>query len=153
MREALLAAHHVLMAHGRSVQAIRAHATKKPSVSLALVGCASSPLTESPEDIEAARAATHDVDGHHFWNHRWWGDPVVFGHYPEEGLQAYGKDLPKFKASDFDTICQPIDFLGMNIYWGGSIKADDNGNRHWVPFSKGHAHTHFDWAVSPEILY
>ncbi len=153
MREALLAAHHVLMAHGRSVQAIRAHAKKPPVVGLSLVGCASSPLTESPEDIEAARNATHYVDGTQLWNHTWWGDPVVFGHYPEVGLKSYAKDLPEFKSSDFDTIRQPIDFMGMNVYWGGNTKAGVDGGSEWVPFPKGQPHTHFNWPISPEILY
>ena len=87
------------------------------------------------------------------WNNCWWGDPVILGRYPEEGLQAYGSAVPQFKSSDFDTICQPIDFYGTSMYEGLS----DEGRCNGTPSIRRHR-----WAIpghlpsgkkTPECLY
>ena len=153
MREALVAAHHCLVAHGRGVQTIRARARKAPSIGWAPVGSIFYPATESAEDIAAAREVTHSVKGDNFWNNAWFADPVVLGHYPEAGLQAHGKNVPAFKASDMETICQPLDFYGVNIYTGTPVKAGPDGKPLPIWFPPGHPHTHFSWKIVPESLY
>lgn len=153
MAEVLLAAHHCLIAHGLSVQTIRARARKPSIIGWAPVGNAFFPVTNSPEDIEAARTATHAVHPGHFWNNSWFADPVVLGHYPEEGLRAYGDAVPKLNSKDFEIISQPLDFYGVNIYSATQIKADPDGKPVAVPFPTGHAHTHFTWKRAPESLY
>lgn len=153
MTEALLGAHHALLAHGMAAQTIRACAKKTPKVGWALIGIASSPATDSPEDIAAARAATADVGAGHFWNNRWWGDAAVYGRYPEAGLKAYGKWLPKFNERDLEVIKQPMDYFGMNVYWGGRVRATPDGGHTSVPFPQGAPHTHCNWKETPEILY
>jgi beta-glucosidase len=145
MREALVAAHHSLMAHGRSVQTIRARARKAPSIGWAPVGSVFYPATESAADIEAAREVMHSVKGESFWNNAWFADPAILGHYPEAGLQAYGKNGPAFKAADLDVICQPMDFYGVNIYTGTPVKAGPDGKPLPIWFPPGHPHTHFSW--------
>jgi beta-glucosidase len=77
----------------------------------------------------------------------------VLGHYPEAGLKAYAKWLPKFEAGDFETIKQPLDFYGVNIYFGTAIKAGPDGKPVAVPGRSGDPQTHFGWAVTPEALY
>lgn len=153
MREALVAAHHCLLAHGRSVQTIRARARKAPSIGWAPVGSVFYPATESAADIEAAREVTHSVKGDNFWNNAWFADPAILGHYPEAGLQAYGKNVPAFKAADLEIICQPMDFYGVNIYTGTPVKAGPDGKPLPIWFSPGHPHTHFSWKIVPESLY
>ena len=153
MREALVAAHHCLLAHGRSVQTIRARARKAPSIGWAPVGSVFYPATESAADIEAAREVTHSVKGDNFWNNTWFADPVILGHYPEAGLQAYGKNVPAFKAADMEIICQPMDFYGVNIYTGTPVKAGPDGKPLPIWFPPGHPHTHFSWKIVPESLY
>ena len=154
MTEGLLAAHHTLLAHGMSVQTIRARAHKTPRIGWAPVGVISWPATESPEDIAAARASTHGVcAGDKLMNNRWWGDPVVFGHYPEEGLQAYGKVVPKFKSSDFDIIRQPLDYYGMNTYYGDPVMATPDGGHAMAPMPQGYPQTLCYWKQTPEVLY
>jgi len=108
--ELLLAAHHSLLAHGRSVQAIRAAARTKALVGWAPSGTVFYPSTSSPEDLEAARHATLAVHPGSLWNNTWLGDPVIHGRYPEDGLRIHGKAVPKHSASDFDIIRQPLDF-------------------------------------------
>jgi len=153
MTESLIAAHHSLLAHGRAVQVIRAHARTQPIIGWAPVGIAYYPATDSPADIEAARRGTSAVYPDQFWNNRWFGDPPILGSYPEEGLQAYGKWLPRFRSSDFDIIRQPLDFYGVNIYYGTQVKADAEGNPVPVQQPPGHPHTHFAWKSTPEALY
>jgi beta-glucosidase len=112
----LLAAHHTLLAHGRAVQVIRSRAKRKPTVGWAPIGRVKVPATDKPEDIDAARRATNAVLYKDFWNNSWFADPIVFGHYPEDGLRLYGADAPKPQKGDMETIHQPIDFYGINVY-------------------------------------
>ena len=151
--EVLLAAHHALMAHGRSVQAIRALAKRKPSIGCAPSGTIFYPVTSSPEDIEAARRATLGVYPGTLWCNTWWGDPIIFGRYPEEGLRAFGNAVPSHRASDFQTICQPLDFYGCNIFQGTPVKAAADGDPVAVPFPPGYPQTLYLWKQTPEALY
>ena len=153
LHEVLIAAHNCLLAHGRAAQTIRARARKTPVIGWAPVGVTYYPATDSAADITAAREATLSVYGDNFWNNTWFGDPVVLGRYPEQGLKAYGDAVPKVKPGDFDIIKQPVDFYGLNIYSGTPIKAGPDGKPVVVPFPPGHPHTHFVWKRSPDALY
>jgi beta-glucosidase len=151
--EALLAGHHSLMAHGLSVQVIRALAKKPARIGWAPVTASYYPKTNSLADINAARMMHNSVSERDFWNNTWWGDPPLLGHYPEEGLRAYGKAVPKFRASDFDTIKQPLDFYGCNIYTGVPVEAGEDGKPKLIEFPAGHPSTHFLWKVAPGGIY
>lgn len=153
MSEALLAAHHCLMAHGLSVQTLRARAKSKPQVGWAPIGPLRHPRTHSPADLEIGCEVAHSVEGDNFWSSAWWGDPVVLGHYPEEGLKAYGDAMPRYKSSDLDVIKQPLDFYGCNCYHGSPVEVDENGKPRRVPFPPGHPLTLTFWKVTSEILY
>jgi beta-glucosidase len=61
------------------------------------------------------------------WNLSWWADPVNLGHYPEEGVKAYGADMPKVTAADMKLISQKIDFLAYNCYSGWKVRAGAKG--------------------------
>jgi len=151
--EVLLAGHHALLAHGRAVQVIRACARKPPSVGWAPVGFAGVPATSSESDVEALRKHVNGVRAGSLWNNVWWGDPPVLGHYPEEGLRAYGRAVPRYPASDMETICQPLDFYGINIYTSPLVGAGADGEPEEIPRSAGWPVTHFQWEVTPENLY
>lgn len=151
--ERLLAAHNCLLAHGRSVQVIRAKAKLKPTVGWAPIGRIKVPATLTLADIEAARRATNGVRHKDFWNNAWFGDPIVFGHYPEDGLRLYGADAPKVHAGDMDIICSPIDFYGLNIYDAELFKQGHNGEPEHVQFPPGHPQTAVRWFIEPEALY
>ena len=71
---ALLVAHHILLSHGKAVQAHRQSALKSEiGVTLSLTPMY--PASERPEDLAAATRN----DG--YWN-RWFLDPVLRGTYP-----------------------------------------------------------------------
>lgn len=153
----LLGAHHLLLAHGRAVQAIRAAVTSRSSVGWAPVCITLAPQSDSTEDIEAARAGMFSVDMHlgrsSFWNNSWWMDPVFRGRYPEDGLTEFGGDMPELRAGDLETIAQPLDFTGANIYHAEWVRRGERGRAERIGFSKGHPQTLMNWMVTPEALY
>jgi beta-glucosidase len=153
LKEMLTAGHHALMAHGKAVQVIRATAKKTPSIGWAPVGVTSIPASESPADIEAARAATWSVRNKDCWSNTWWADPVFFGHYPEDGLKLFGADAPTVKPGDLELIHQPMDFYGANIYAGSVVRAGAEGKIETVSLRPGYPHTLFLWKVTPAALY
>ncbi len=78
---------------------------------------------------------------------------MVFGRYPEDGLRAYGSAVPRIGSKDFQTIQQPIDFYGCNIFQGTPVKADQDGGPMAVAFPPGHAETSSGWKQTPDALY
>ncbi len=151
--EALRVGHHVLLAHGKSCQAIRA-CTKQPcEIGWAPVGSTAMPATDQPEDVEAARTAMFSVYAKTFWTNSWWADPAILGHYPEDGLRMFGSDFDCVRPGDLETICQPLDFYGANIYLGHPFRADEEGKPQHVDYAPGIGRTIYHWPVTPEALY
>lgn len=151
--EVLLATHNTLLAHGQAVQAIRSRAKKPPMVGIAPACSMGLPVTETPENVEAGRRKTFDVRERSTWQLAWWLDPIFLKKYPEDGVAAYGADMPKIGPGDFDTIGQPLDFLGMNIYQGQLVKAGECGKPEHVHPGPGRPITAFKWPITPTCLY
>ncbi|MDF3057906.1 MAG: bglA3 [Rariglobus sp.] len=150
LTEALRAGHHALLAHGLGVQAIRSAAKKS-----AKVGCANAclgvhPASDSKADIAAARSAFAGVSAENLWNNTWWADPILLGRYPEEGLRAYGAAAPRVKPGDFETMRQPLDFFGVNLYNSKAWRAGDGGRPEPVAREVARPLTHNLWELSPE---
>jgi len=131
--DCLLGAHHLLLAHGRAVQALRAGSRRPAHISIAFTGRERIPATESPADIEAARRAYYACTERAMWNISWWADPVLLGHYPEDGLRAFAADLPRIADGDLALISQPIDFFAYNCYSGWLVRAGPGGEPEDVP--------------------
>lgn len=148
----LLAAQNTLLAHGLSVQVIRSRAKKTPMVGWAPTGEVPTPATETPEDIAAARATYWRVPAGSIWNMAWWLDPALMGHYPEEGLRAYGAAVPRHTEADLRTMHQPLDFLGLNIYHGYTCRHGVDGKPEAMRPSAGSPHLHNHWPFHPSAL-
>ena len=148
--------HHVLVAHGLAVKALR---ELVPGVRVGYAPCANPriPASDDPKDIEAARKAYFEVNDYPpFWafNVSWWSDPPILGRYPEQGLALLGRYLPDGWEKDLETIHQPLDFYCQNIYNGNTIRASDNAAGYEeVPEPVGHPKTAIQWPVTPEALY
>lgn len=151
--EVLLAAHHSLLAHGKAVQVIRAHAKTAPQIGAAPVGVTMAPFAETSEDIEAARASMFSITKKDCWNNTWFADPMIFGTYPEDGLKLFEAHLPKINDGDMKIIGQPVDFYGANIYHCEFIRASHDGSAEIMPYSENQSYTLMDWPVTPEALY
>ena len=133
--------------HGRLLQAERREQLGSPAT-----GAEHDALGADPATIDAARHATNRVErGNHF-NNAWWYDPICLGAYPEDGLEAFGADMPDFPDGDLADMCQPIDFLGLNIYQGGRLRLKPDGTPEFVEPGVGSPRTDFDWPVVPEAL-
>jgi beta-glucosidase len=65
----------------------------------------------------------------------------------------YGRNMPRHTDADLKTICQRLDFFGVNIYHGDYIEAGPDGRPRQVHRPAGSPITAFDWPVSPEALY
>ncbi len=146
---------HVQKAHGLAVKCLRELA---PGARVGFVGCGSvaMPATESAEDIEAARAeffATPDDSKRWAWSNAWWDDPIILGSYPEDGLRAFGKCMPKGFEKAISDMCQPLDYYGQNMYEGYFVRSDGNGGRERLPMPKGQAKTGCGWYITDDTLY
>ena len=108
---AFRAAHHLMLAHGDAVAAMRAvDATKTFGVTVNLY--AVDPASAAPADVAAAAV----VDGQH---NRLWLDPLLLGTYPDDMLAQAGAacgDLDFIHEGDLARIAQPLDALGVNYY-------------------------------------
>ena len=163
VKDVLQAAHHAMLAHGRAVQALRAHCPG------AQIGFAPQtpmcfPSTDSPADVAAARQLTFStgplgamiahalkLPAQNVLNGAWWLDPIFHGHYPEDGLAFYGADAPQVEPGDMAVIHQPLDFFGMNVYFGLEISTA-SGTPAVVPAVPGAPLTGIDWPLTPRVL-
>lgn len=154
MEQVLEAGHHTLLAHGKSVQTIRARAKSDPHITFVPCGDIMFPASNKKEDIEAARQAYFTIDPRWTRNRAWWTDPVFLGHYPEDGLQAYGKAAPKVKDGDMEIIHQPLDSFALSLYHGTAYEAGPDGRPRIKPFYPGYPRSsQRDWPVVPEAMY
>lgn len=148
-------AHNVLLSHGKAVQVLRKVAPHA-KIGYAPTCTANYPATDSPEDIEATRKSYFEVcpnPDNFMWSITWWSDPVLLGHYPEDGLELYKDILPDIKEGDMELISEPIDFYCQNIYNGHKIRATEGGEFEYVKRDEGYAKTAANWPVTPESLY
>jgi len=153
IKEVLLAAHHAMLAHGKAVQIIRSRAKSESRVGLAPVGVVTFPDSTNAEDIDAACQCMFSIRKRDVWNNTWFADPMLLGQYPQDGINLFGADLPNWPDRDLDTIHQPLDFYGVNFYFGLKVHADKRGRCKNALPSAGESHTRMDWPITPEALY
>ncbi|MCO1578841.1 GH1 family beta-glucosidase [Crossiella sp. SN42] len=109
---ALVAAHHLLLAHGRAMTAMRAQA--RPGQQFSLVLNFSTARVAVAD--EAHLAAARKVEG---LSGRLFLEPVLRGVYPADVLSevAHLNALaPAIREGDLAEIAAPIDWLGVNYY-------------------------------------
>jgi beta-glucosidase len=112
--KALQAAHHLMLAHGLGMQALRAN-TRTARLGVVL----DVKPYHAADDSAASRQAAHNAYG--VFN-RWFMDPMFLGHYPQDIWDGYGVAVPTVHAGDLGTICQPIDSIGINYYSRGHVE-------------------------------
>ncbi|MFK4662054.1 beta-glucosidase [Bradyrhizobium ottawaense] len=143
------ARHHVALAHGLAVQAIRAAGRVGTRVGPAENIAACVPAIPTPENIRAAEIATRELNAGFL-------GVVLEGKYTEGFLAYAGADAPKFTAEELKIIGAPNDFVGLNIYAPQYyVTASDRApGFHVLPFPTSFPHMNSDWLrVGPEVIY
>lgn len=171
--EGVLAAHHLLLAHGQTVQALRARdASLDLGITLNLT-VAEPADPEKPADLDAARR----IDGQF---NRWFLDPIFRGSYPADIVEDFrAVDAAAVDAleaavqpGDMEVISTPLQALGVNYYHGEFVGGQPDPNPptpgdapttrktaspfpshdgiHW--HERGLPRTSMHWEVQPEAL-
>lgn len=144
IRATARAMHHVLLAHGRSIQAMRALGME--NLGLVTNFEYAAPADDSREAAEAARL----YDG--IYN-RWFLDGVFKKSYPEEVLAGLGPHMPEGYERDFDVIAEPVDWVGINYYTRKLIAPDGSGQFPALKEVEGPLpKTLMDWEIYPDGL-
>ena len=78
---------------------------------------------------------------------------MILGKYPEDGLKLFFREMPAIRDGDMETICQPLDFYGVNIYFDETVRARLSGGYEVVKSQSGPALTTMPWEITPEALY
>ncbi len=154
--EVLLAGHNALRAHGKSVQVIRANAKTQPVISASQASIISIPDSDYPNDVEAARQHMFSVEEKEVFNNAWFSDPMILGHYPQQGLKLFAADMPEIFPGDLECINQKLDYFGVNIYSGVHVRAtEDSGKDDGFETveRKDLPKTAMGWPITPESLY
>lgn len=137
--EAMRVAHHLLLAHGRAVPILRAHAP------VTLVNSYAPARPAGPGEADNSMAAFYDV-----LQNRLFTDPVLLGTYPEELVGLLPEDT--VHDGDMATIAAPMDGLGVNYYAINAVRAEDDRRLLSVTAPQGYDRTAFGWAIAPEGL-
>lgn len=154
-RQAILAAHHLLLSHGQAVPVIKAN------VPDAKVG-----IVINLSDTMPASDAPGDIAGYHIFDgvlNRWMLDPLFGRHYPADVVSYYAekgfllaKELDFVQEGDMKTIAAPMDYLGINYYSRAVVtgKLDEKGNLESFGFDKPtqSEYTDYNWEVYPHGL-
>ncbi|HBB35407.1 MAG TPA: beta-glucosidase [Cyanobacteria bacterium UBA9273] len=150
LKEVWQTSHHALLAHGLGTQAIRAASPVPCTVSLVDNFAVTVPLIESPDHIEAAKKAFHTCgqNGGIIF-------PALTGAYSPLLLAELGENAPDIQEGDLETIHQPLDFLGFNIYSGTYVRAADNKlGYEFLDFPPGYPRMHMPWLdIVPDCVY
>ena len=153
---AVAAAHHLLLAHGIGVDALRSEVADSAVVGLTVNPYPVVAAGDRPEDHDAARR----VDG---IANRIWYDPVLRGRYPDDvvdDLLPLGL-LAVIQDGDLDQISRPIDGLGLNYYRRHHVRHRTGASRspsEWVGsddielVEPPGPHTDGGWAIEPDGL-
>jgi beta-glucosidase len=141
--DAVATAHHLLLAHGWAVQAIRA-AAPDAEVGITLNLAHAYAASESPED----EAAAWRIDGE---GNRWFLDPLFRGSYPSDLLERNELVAPFVRDGDLEAIATPLDFLGVNNYFRFVVSGA--GERPLIVHDPEAQRTDMGWEVYPDGLH
>jgi beta-glucosidase len=148
LREAVVAAHHLLLAQGLAFRRIKELAPQAKVSTVFNVQPAYLP-SPSPENSLAAQYGDGYFNG-------WFFDPLFLGHYPEQIVELYGEDsMPPGYQDDMEVIKvgDKLHSMGIN-YYRGALYISSRGA---VPIKEvkyeGGLTNHLDWPIFEPPLY
>jgi beta-glucosidase len=131
--------HHLLVAHGQAVQAIRSIAPDAKA-GIVLDFAPSEPADEEDGSRAAAEQSWRTLG-------TLFVEPLFHGHYPAAMAAQIEQSGVKIVPRDMSLIAQPLDFLGVNFY--RPILLDSQGHEVHM---QNREYTEMDWIVQPESL-
>jgi len=138
----LPAVHHLLLAHGRAVQVLRAAGA--PSIGCVNAHAPVWPASTAEEDIAASKLFDS------LWNLILL-EPMLLGRYPADLAPIFDTLV---EPGDLETISQPLDFYGISYYGPHRIGAASEGSD--SPIARlevaGYDRTASGWPVVPNAL-
>ena len=149
-RDALAAAHHLLLAHGLGMAVLREHAPSADAgITVNLY-----PVFPVDPSSEADRDAVRRIDG---LQNRLFLDPVLRGQYPRDVLDDVAELglAEHIRDGDLEVISAPVDFVGVNFYRDWYVSGERDGSHdggwpgsEWVSFrTRGLPVTSSGWEV------
>ena len=140
--------HYAVLAHGLSVQAIRAKAKPGTKVGSAENLSAITPVFDSPDHVAAARKAIVEENAGYLTVMR-------TGKYTDRFLAKLGADAPKFTPDEMKAIGSKLDFQGINIYQPTFVRADSSADGYAVVKNPdSYPHMFSNWlTIGPSALY
>ncbi len=145
--DAVAAAHHLLLAHGLAVRAIRG---ASPRARVGIADLLTDVVAASSDEADLAATARYDAN-----SNRLFLDPVLGRGYPDCVHELYDRRglAASVVAGDEEVIGAPIDFLGVNHYQRVLVHADPaDGHLGAVGVPAEPATTSLGWSVTPDAL-
>jgi beta-glucosidase len=146
-QEAVLASHHLLLAHGWSLPIIK-QAKSRPQVGIVLNFTPMVPASQNPTD----RLAAYRKDG---LINRFFLDPIAGRGYPADVVQYYDISNSHILPGDMEIIAEPVDFIGINYYTRSIVRDEIALASERFPqtvFSSQDV-TEMGWEVYPQGLF
>ncbi len=145
IRAAARAMHHVLLAHGRAIDAMRGMGQENLGIVLNFEYAA--PATDGSADRQAARRQDAIYN-------RWFINAIMSGSYPAEALDGLAPHLPPEWQEDMAVIGAKLDWLGVNYYTRKLLAHDPDSAWPSIREVEGPLpKTDLGWEIYPEGLY
>ena len=148
VKNALTAAHHLLLSHGQTIQALRGRGGAKSHFGPVLNY---TPVRPASPDSAADRRAARISDGE---QNRLFFEPIFRGEYPADVRERHGRitdDFAFVRPGDLADIHTAVDFLGVNYYTPTYMAAGADGSPSWRP-PPGPT-TAMGWSIDPAGLH
>ena len=148
--EAVLASHHLLLAHGLATQTIRSYGVEA-RIGMALNLTPVTAASDDPADIIAARRFDADVN-------RWYLNPLYGRGYPQDRLDDLERDGVAVdrayleSSGDQGIIAETMDFLGVNYYERTLVRDHERNALPNITIPPEAEITDMGWEVYPEGL-
>ena len=144
IRATARAMHHVLLAHGRSIQAMRAVGVPN------LGAVCNFEYAEPADDSREAHRAASTYDAYY---NRFFLSGIFRRRYPAEALVGLEPYLPEGWEDDFAVIGAPVDWCGLNYYTRKLIGPSDGPWPAHKEVDGPLPKTAMGWEVYPDGLY
>lgn len=145
--EAFEAAHHLLQAHGRATDVIR-DGSSGAAVGTAPCGDIYIPAREDGGLYAAVREMTFENPALDSFG--WFTDAAVLGEYPRRLTEKF-PFLGEWMARDRAVIARPLDFSGVNVYFGRTVDYDAAGNLAVLPNAR--VLNMSEWPLDERCIY